>query len=208
MWAAGCKGKIETCQRASCLFPDSCPHFVVEQSALAELLIAISRVKGVKHVRVASGVRHDLALKDSVYMNALVREFVGGQLKLAPEHSSKDVLRLMRKPGFDVFERFLVAFDDLSRREGKEQYVVPYLISAFPGCTLADMKELARWLKKRHWSPRQVQCFVPTPGTVATAMYCAGIDADGSLIHVARSDAERMQQHGVLVRRPVRNGQT
>ncbi len=208
MWAASCKGKIETCQRASCVSPDACPHFALEQSALADLLIDISRVEGVKHVRVASGVRHDLALKDPRYMKALVRQFVGGQLKLAPEHSSKDVLRLMRKPGFDVFERFLTAFGDLSSREGKKQYVVPYLISAFPGCTLADMKALARWLKKRHWSPRQVQCFVPTPGTVATAMYCAGIDADGNPIHVARSDAERMQQHGVLVRTTARKGQT
>jgi uncharacterized radical SAM protein YgiQ len=201
MWGGACKGNIETCKRVSCLFPEMCPSFRADQSALAELLIAATKVKGVKHVRVASGVRHDLALRDSAYMNALVREFVGGQLKLAPEHLSEQVLRLMRKPGVNVFERFLAVFDDLSRKAGKEQYVIPYLISAFPGCTPEDMKALAGWLKKRHWSPRQVQCFVPTPGTVATAMYCAGIDADGKPVYVARTDAERLQQHAVLVGR-------
>lgn len=86
-----------------------------------------------------------------------------------------------------------------SRGAGKEQYVVPYLISALPGCTENDMRSLDRWLRERGWKPRQVQCFIPTPGTVATAMYCAGIDTKGNPVHVARSDRDRLRQHRILV---------
>jgi radical SAM superfamily enzyme YgiQ (UPF0313 family) len=132
------------------------------------------------------------------YAQLLVAEFVGGQLKLAPEHCVNDVLNLMRKPRFGAFEAFLKLFEDSSRRAHKQQYVIPYLISAFPGCTDDDMRELARWLKKNQWKPQQVQCFLPTPGTIATAMYVAGIDTHGQPIHVARSDAERLRQHAIL----------
>jgi radical SAM superfamily enzyme YgiQ (UPF0313 family) len=105
----------------------------------------------------------------------------------------------MRKPPFKTFEQFLTAFDHISRDTGKEQYIIPYLISAFPGCTDEDMSKLARWLKQRGWKPRQVQCFIPTPGTVATAMYYAGIAPQGNAIHVARSDADRLRQHRILI---------
>jgi radical SAM superfamily enzyme YgiQ (UPF0313 family) len=124
---------------------------------------------------------------------------VGGQLKLAPEHCCNDVLRLMRKPPFERFEEFLTVFERVSREAGKEQYVVPYLMSAFPSCTDAHMRELAGWLRRRGWKPQQVQCFVPTPGTVATAMYYGGIDPQGNPIHVARTDAERLRQHRILL---------
>jgi len=144
-------------------------------------------------------VRHDVALLDEAYVRALVGEFTGGQLKLAPEHSCDRVLWLMRKPAFARFEEFLTLFDRLSREAGKEQYVVPYLITAFPGCTDADTRALAAWLQRRGWRPQQVQCFIPTPGTVATAMYHAGIDPEGKPIPVARTDAERLRQHGILV---------
>jgi len=200
MWAARCTARDPAaCRRASCLHPRICPDFKPAQSVLAELLRDLARLPGVRHVRTASGVRHDLALREPAYVQALVAEFTGGQLKLAPEHCAAHVLRLMRKPPFDAFERFLDAFDRLSREAGKRQYVVPYLLSAFPGCTEADMRALARWLRKRGWRPRQVQCFVPTPGTVATAMYHAGTDPQGNPIHVPRTDAERMRQHAILV---------
>jgi radical SAM superfamily enzyme YgiQ (UPF0313 family) len=144
-------------------------------------------------------VRHDVALTEPAYVRALVGEFTGGQLKLAPEHACDRVLRLMRKPPFAAFESFLTVFERVSREAGKEQYVIPYLMSAFPGCTDADMRELARWLRARGWRPQQVQCFIPTPGTVATAMYYAGIDPEGRPIPVARTDAARLRQHGILV---------
>ncbi|MBI5211037.1 MAG: YgiQ family radical SAM protein [Elusimicrobia bacterium] len=199
MWGARCAADPARCRRGSCLTPSACPDFQDGQQALAGLLAALKSVPGVRHVRVASGVRHDLALRSPGYLAALVREFTGGQLKLAPEHSRDRVLGLMRKPGFAAFERFLTVFEAESRSAGKQQFVVPYLMSAFPGCTDADMRALACWLKARGWKPRQVQCFVPTPGTVATAMYHAGIDPEGRPIVVARTDAERLRQHRILM---------
>ena len=198
MWGAECAGDPATCRRVSCLHPSICRHFEPHQAAIAELLEAIARLPGVKHVRTASGVRHDLALRDEGYLRALVGEFTGGQLKLAPEHVCDRVLTLMRKPPFAAFEQFLTVFERESRRAKKEQYIVPYLISAFPGCTDSDMRDMGNWFKQRNWRPQQVQCFIPTPGTVAMAMYCAGIDPNGRLIPVARTDAERLRQHGIL----------
>jgi len=199
MWGATCAGDPASCCRVSCLTPSICPNFAADQQALAELLRALAKVPGVRHVRTSSGVRHDLALTEPGYVEALVGEFTGGQLKLAPEHCVGHVLRLMRKPAFAAFEQFLTVFERVSREAGKEQYVIPYLLSAFPGCTDADMRALAHWLRARGWRPQQVQCFIPTPGTVATAMYYAGIDPDGHPIPVARTDAQRMRQHAILV---------
>jgi uncharacterized radical SAM protein YgiQ len=199
MWGATCGGDASTCRRPSCLNPKICRHFEPNQSALAALLSSISRLPGVRHVRVASGVRHDLAMADERYLRSLITEFVGGQIKIAPEHCSDGTLRLMRKPSFGMFEKFQTVFERLSREAGKEQYVIPYFMSAFPGCTDADMRELAQWLRQRNWAPRQVQCFVPTPGTVATAMYWAGVDPEGEPIFTARTDAERLRQHRILM---------
>jgi radical SAM superfamily enzyme YgiQ (UPF0313 family) len=147
---------------------------------------------------VASGLRHDLALQDKSALAALIAEFVGGQLKVAPEHRAEPVLRLMRKPAWPVFEEFLAFFETASRQAGKEQYLVPYLMSCLPGCGEADMADLAAWLKAKGWRPRQVQAFVPTPGTLATALYFAGVDPQGRPISLARSEAERRRQHRFL----------
>jgi len=199
MWGARCTADPSTCRRTDCLTPRLCRHFATRDAELADLLRTLRALEGVKHVRVASGVRYDLGGDESPYLRALVAEFVGGQLKVAPEHCSDRVLELMRKPRFDTFEAFLRLFERESRRAGKEQYVIPYLISAFPGCTDEDMRLLARWLKDRGWKPRQVQCFIPTPGTVATAMYHAGMDTEGQAIYVAKTDAERLRQHHILI---------
>ncbi len=197
MWGTRCASTV--CKRPSCLTPKICPQFNADQKALLSLLRRLRSLHGVKHLRIASGIRHDLALTDEAYAGGLIAEFTGGQLKLAPEHCCESVLRLMRKPAFETFERFLTVFERESRRAGKEQYVIPYLVSAFPGCTDQDMRALADWLRKRGWKPQQVQCFIPTPGTVATAMFYAGIDPKGSPIFVPRSDAERLRQHGILM---------
>ncbi len=197
MWGAHCA--VKACKRPSCLTPKICPRFNADQNALLSLLNRLRRLPGVKHLRIASGIRHDLALTDAAYARGLIAEFTGGQLKLAPEHCRASVLRLMRKPAFETFERFLTVFERESRRAGKEQYVIPYLVSAFPGCTDQDMRALADWLRKRGWKPQQVQCFIPTPGTVATAMYYAGIDPAGNPLFVPRTDAERLRQHGLLM---------
>ncbi len=201
MWRAACALNPARCERQSCLFPAPCPGFRVDQTEGAQLLREVARQPGVRHVRVASGVRFDLALRDDAALAAYTREFTGGQLKIAPEHISETVLRLMRKPPPAVFERFLERFARLSQAAGKEQYVVPYLMSAHPGCTDEDMRELAAWLRRRNWRPQQVQCFIPTPGTVATAMFYAGTDTDMRPIPVARTDAARMRQHYILAGR-------
>ncbi|MDR3073969.1 MAG: YgiQ family radical SAM protein [Deltaproteobacteria bacterium] len=208
MWEASCAADPSLCGRASCLFPAVCPSFTVDQAKGAAMLREVAAQKGVRHVRVASGLRFDLALADAEAMSAYTREFTGGQLKIAPEHIAEPVLRLMRKPGLPVFEAFLERFARLGAQAGKEQYVIPYLMSAYPGCTDEHMRELARWLKRRNWSPRQVQCFIPTPGTVATAMYYAGKDPSGAAIPVARSDAARLRQHAILLGREGEAGGT
>lgn len=202
MWQGQCTRGEKPCQRKSCLHPKICPFFKVDQSAGVALLRAITKVEGVRHVRVASGVRFDLALQDNSALVAYTAEFTGGQLKVAPEHSTDKVLNLMRKPSLEVFERFLGEFAKHSQDASKEQYTVPYLMSAFPGCTLQDMKELAAWLAQKKWQPQQVQCFIPTPGTVATAMFYGQISPDGQPLYVARTDKERMEQHHTLISPP------
>ena len=198
MWGTRCTASREKCRRVSCLFPAPCSHFKDAQRAYLHLLQDLQKIPGVKHVRVASGIRHDLAQRDPAFVRDLVARFIGGQLKLAPEHMTEDVLRLMRKPAFKRFIEFCEGFTRESHQARKEQYIVPYLMSAFPGCTEKDMTTLVRWLRSQGWKPQQIQCFIPTPGTVATAMYCAEIDPEGHPIHVARTDAERLRQHYLL----------
>ncbi len=199
MWQGFCSASPQRCKRPSCLHPAPCPHFKVDQTACIALLRDIAAQPGIRHVRVASGVRFDLALQNRAALKAYTMDYTGGQLKVAPEHICEDVLTYMRKPPQAVFEEFLRAFGEFSSAARKEQYVIPYLISAFPGCTDKHMRDLKNWLQKRGWSPKQVQCFIPTPGTVATAMYYAGQDAQGRKICVARSDKERLQQHHILL---------
>ncbi len=206
MWQAECAADPARCNRASCMHPKICPQFRVNQTETVNMLRRIRDEEGIKHVRVASGVRFDLAQQDNTALRAYTMEFTGGQLKVAPEHICDNVLDLMRKPGLPVFEAFLEAFERYSDKAGKEQYVIPYLMSGFPGCSDEDMRRLGDWLQRRGWKPQQVQCFIPTPGTVATAMFYAGIAPDGRAIVVARTDAERLRQHHILMPEMGRKG--
>jgi radical SAM superfamily enzyme YgiQ (UPF0313 family) len=147
---------------------------------------------------VASGVRHDLALQSQEYLDLLVRHFVGGHLKVAPEHYCDQVLRLMGKPSFELFEEFESRFDEACRRAGREYYLVPYFISAHPGCTLEHAVKLTEYLVSRSWQPRQVQDFVPVPLTASTAMYVAGQDARGHRIQVPSGRHEKRLQAALL----------
>lgn len=199
MWQAFCQIDSHLCTRASCLFPNVCPSFKTKQLEHVTMLREIAQLEGISQVRLASGLRYDLALREPEALKAYVEEFTGGQLKVAPEHSSDSVLELMRKPARGMFERFLIDFLSGCRTANKEQYVVPYLMSAFPGCTDGDMRSLGGWLAAKGWSPRQVQCFIPTPGTLATAMFYSGLNTQGQPIYVARSDAERLRQHHILL---------
>ncbi len=151
-----------------------------------------------RNVYVASGIRHDLALHSKEYLDLLVKHFVGGHLKVAPEHYCDQVLRLMGKPSFELFEGFESRFDEACRRAGREYYLVPYFISAHPGCTLEHATKLTEYLVSRSWQPRQVQDFVPVPLTASTAMYVAGRDSRGRPIHVPTGRREKRTQAALL----------
>jgi uncharacterized radical SAM protein YgiQ len=199
MWGARCTSDQSECTRSSCLTPALCKHFEVNQGQFLDLLDGVAALPAIKHVRVASGWRMDLALPDMSALTRLIRDYVGGQAKVAPENCADHVLKLMRKPKFETFERFMDVFERESKKAGKRQYVIPYLMSAFPGCTDDDMRALGQWLASRGWKPEQVQCFIPLPGTAAAAMFYAGTDLKGAPIPVARTDAERLRQHGLLI---------
>lgn len=197
MYGLGCtsgfnKGK---CSRPSCLFPEICVHLWVSQEPYAELLTCARRLPGVNHVFVSSGIRHDLALRDPEFLETLVRYHVSGQLKVAPEHASNAVLARMRKPSWSSFRAFQDRFRSLARKSGKELYLVPYLMAGFPGCTMKDMDLLETKLRESGLRPRQVQLFLPTPMTMATAMYWSGLDPSCSEpIYVARTAQARKKQ--------------
>jgi uncharacterized radical SAM protein YgiQ len=164
------------CRRLSCIHPTICKLLGTDHGPTIELMRAARGVKGVERVHIASGIRMDLANRDPRYVDELVTHHVGGHLKVAPEHTSERVLELMKKPGHREFETFASTFKQASKRAGKEQYVVPYFIASHPGSTVADMIELAVFLKAHGYRPRQVQDFIPAPMDLATCMYHTGLD--------------------------------
>jgi uncharacterized radical SAM protein YgiQ len=178
MYRLACKSPdIESkCRRLSCVHPGVCENLKTDHGPLIDLMRQVRQEAGVKHVFIASGVRYDLAERSPEYVEELARHHVGGQLSVAPEHVSPRVLEKMKKPGIESYERFQRMFECASSAAGKEQYDIPYFISGHPGSTLADMVELALWLKRNGRRPRQVQDFIPTPMAMATCMYHTGID--------------------------------
>jgi uncharacterized radical SAM protein YgiQ len=178
MYRLACRSPaIESkCRRLSCVHPGVCENLRTDHGPLIDLMRRVRSEEGVKHVFIASGVRYDLAERSPEYVEELARHHVGGQLSVAPEHVSPRVLEKMKKPGIESYERFQTMFECASAAAGKEQYEIPYFISGHPGSTLADMVELALWLKRNGKRPRQVQDFIPTPMAMATCMYYTGID--------------------------------
>jgi uncharacterized radical SAM protein YgiQ len=156
--------------------PHICENLVTDHGPLIDLLKKVRKEPGVDRVFVASGVRYDLATRSPEFIEELARHHTGGQLSVAPEHNSPDVLLKMKKPPIEHYERFVQSFCRASEKAGKEQYLVPYFITGHPGSTLKDTIELALWLKARNMRPRQVQDFIPTPMAIATAMFFTGID--------------------------------
>jgi uncharacterized radical SAM protein YgiQ len=166
----------------------------------AELLLAVHNLPSVRHVTVTSGIRYDLLLHQPSYFKELIAHHVGGLLKVAPEHCSKKVLRLMRKPEPEIFEDFLGRFRNECAIQGKRYGIVPYLMSGHPGTTLLDMVDLALFLSRNRLRVEQVQQFTPSPGTLATCMYYTGIDPfSGEAVYVARSDREKRLQKAILL---------
>ena len=170
--------KSGVCTHRKCLAPKPCPNLKVDHSEYIELLSAIEALPRVKKVFIRSGIRFDylLADPDDRFFKKLVRDHVSGQLKVAPEHCSPRVLDAMGKPHFEVYERFRHRYFELTKSMGKEQYLVPYLMSSHPGCELRDAIALSECLKRDHYAPEQVQDYYPTPGTASTVMYYTGID--------------------------------
>jgi len=178
MYKMTCKDDAteHACRRLSCVHPGICENLVTDHGPLIGLLRSVREEKGVKHAFVASGVRYDLAARSPEFVRDLARYHTGGQVSVAPEHSNPQVLDKMKKPPIEHYERFAQAFCQASEDAGKEQFLVPYFITAHPGSTLNDTIELALYLKGKGMRPRQVQDFIPTPMAIATAMFYTGID--------------------------------
>ena len=164
------------CKRLSCVQPKICPLLDTGHDSLVELMRATRTQKGIRKVLVASGVRMDLAKDHPEYMRELTSHHVGGHLKVAQEHTDRETLKRMRRPTSDTFEDFQDRFDEASKSVGKEQYLVPYFISAHPGSDLDAMIDLAVFLKKNGYRPEQVQDFIPAPFDIAACMYHTGLD--------------------------------
>ena len=188
------------CRRPSCLWPTRCKHFGTDHATYLRMLRAVRSTPGVRRVYVNSGIRTDVAGEDPRFVEELARHHVQGQLSVAPEHASPAVLRAMKKPAIEGFEAFARAFQGASHRAGREQYLVPYFQAGHPGTGPAEAVELALWMKAHGYRPRQVQLFMPTPGTLATAMWVSGRDPHGNRpLPVARGDRERSRQRALLL---------
>jgi len=176
MYHLSCKSKkIESsCRRLSCVYPGICENLNTNHNPLISLYRRARSLKGIKRIFIASGLRYDLAVESPEYVKELVTHHVGGYLKIAPEHTEQGPLSKMMKPGIGTYDRFKEMFEKYSKLAGKEQYLIPYFISAHPGTTDEDMLNLALWLKKNNFRPDQVQAFLPTPLAIASAMYHTG----------------------------------
>ncbi len=161
-----------------CLAPQTCTKMIVDHSDYLNILRRVRALPGVKKVFVRSGIRFDYLMsdKDDTFFKELVEHHVSGQLKVAPEHCAPNTLAYMGKPPIDVFNKFKDKFYDLSKKAGKKQFLVPYLMSSHPGSTLKDAVYLAEYLYDNRMKPEQVQDFYPTPGTVSTCMFYTGLD--------------------------------
>ncbi|MBE6759532.1 MAG: YgiQ family radical SAM protein [Ruminococcaceae bacterium] len=198
-----CKKQDEAgmCKGKRCLAPKPCPALQVDHSEYLELLRDLRKIKGVKRVFVRSGIRFDYLMldEDDSFMRELIKYHVSGQLKVAPEHCSNNVLDAMGKPHIEVYREFSKKFFRITAEEGKEQYLVPYLMSSHPGSTLRDAVELALFLKEQKLRPEQVQDFYPTPGTIATCMFYTGLDPYTlKEVYVPRTPEEKAEQRVLL----------
>ena len=173
----------------------------MDHSEYIDVLKAVRNVDGVRKVFIRSGIRYDylLADKQNRFLEELCRHHVSGILKVAPEHSSENVLRNMRKPPIDVFDRFSRQYRRMNEKIGKKQYMIPYFISSHPGSTLDDAVDLALYMKKTGFIPDQVQDFYPTPGTLATCMYYTEKDPfTMKPVYVAKTAEEKRMQRALL----------
>ena len=200
--AACAKQKTDgVCTARRCLYPTPCKNLNADHSEYVALLEKIEKIPRVKKVFIRSGIRFDylLADKNEKFFKRLVANHISGQLKVAPEHCSDNVLKYMGKPKFEVYSAFRKRFYELTKSMGKEQYLVPYLMSSHPGSTIDDAIALALYLRENGLNPEQVQDFYPTPGTASTCMFYTGIDPfDMKSVYVPRTYEEKKLQRALL----------
>lgn len=201
--APSCDGQLKKglCADKKCLAPSMCPAVKVDHSDYLSLLRKLRKLPKIKKVFIRSGIRFDylIADEDETFFKELVEHHVSGQLKVAPEHCSANVLKRMGKPPVEVYNRFKKRFYELTERVGKKQYLVPYLMSSHPGSTINDAIELSLFLKKEGMRPEQVQDFYPTPGTVSTCMFYTGLDPyTMEQVYVPRTAREKAEQRALL----------
>ncbi len=193
--------KSGVCVNRKCLAPKPCPNLKVDHTEYIELLKQVESLPRVKKVFIRSGIRFDylLADPDDSFFKKLVRDHVSGQLKVAPEHCADRVLDAMGKPHFEIYQKFRKRYFELTKSMGKEQYLVPYLMSSHPGCDLAEAVELAECLKRDHYAPEQVHDYYPTPRTASTVMYYTGLDPlTMKRVHVTTDYHEKQLQRALL----------
>ena len=199
MWGSWC-AREGGCERVSCLFPRRCPDLRDDQAGYVALLGDASRVPGVKHLFVSSGIRMDMAVDCVALVEALARRHTSGHLKVAPEHISPHVLRMMGKPAGEAFTRFVEMFEAASRRAGKEQYVLPYFIAAHPGSRMEDMVDVALFLREKDIRVEQCQIFTPIPGSASCVMYATGMNPwTGEEVFVERQARRREMQKALIL---------
>jgi uncharacterized radical SAM protein YgiQ len=191
------------CRRHDCLFPAICRHLSLDETRFLDLLKQCQGVPGVRHVFVSSGLRMELLLRTPKLLEQLILHHTPGAMKIAPEHTEPKVLALMHKPGPQVLTDFLALCRKLASRHGRAVLFTPYWIASHPGCGQEDMQRLAARAKTLDLPTRQLQDFTPTPGTLATAMYVAGLHRDTlAPIPVARTTGERRAQRQALETKP------
>jgi uncharacterized radical SAM protein YgiQ len=205
MYQLNCKSeKAEaTCRKPSCVWPTICGHLDTDHTPTIELYRKARKVKGIKKVLIASGVRYDLAIQDPEYVKELASHHVGGYLKIAPEHTETGPLNNMMKPGMGSYDKFKEMFDHYSKLAGKKQYLIPYFISAHPGTTDKDMVNLALWLKENDFKLDQVQNFYPSPLANATTLYHTELNSLRNVTskNLAKDDGAIVVPKGAIQRR-------
>ena len=210
----GMRGKnpelCSKCRRKSCLFPSPCKNMDRSHERLLKLYDRISKVKGIRHAYIGSGIRYDLFLDEKgfvdetsyPYLKELILEHTSGRLKVAPEHTEDSVLKLMAKPSFALFERLRLEFDNIVRSSSKKCELVPYFISSHPGCGMREMQKLARKPALRGIYMDQVQDFTPTPMTTSSVMYYTGLDPKNlEKVFVERDLERKKEQKSFFFRR-------
>ena len=189
------------CMGKKCLAPKPCPALKADHTEYLRILRKLRKIKGVKRVFIRSGIRYDYLMEDKndEFMRELIKHHVSGQLKVAPEHCSAVVLDKMGKPHIEAYKAFQKRFYEITKGIGKEQYLVPYLMSSHPGSTLKEAVELAVFLKENKIRPEQVQDFYPTPGTISTAMFYTELDPyTMEKVYVPKTPQEKAMQRALL----------